>query len=490
MARLVGIDIRATHVRVALLSAQYRGIKLLGCREAPLASQRELEETLRVVALPLVQQGEHIAVSISGDQLFIRDIEIPATAAKQLSDVVPIEIEAQVPIDFDELCFDYRSLGRKSSQDPIRVLAAATRVALVRQQIELVQRSLGAEAERIGAGPLPLGNLAQVVPELRVPGVCAILDVGLGSSDLLVLRDGTPVFARTLSVGAEAGGNAMISALRQSQAAWLQRSGEPFLNLFLAGAGPAIDGAAPVLSEALAVAVAPLPSMRFEGTPPEDAALLVGFEKAVALALSLTSGSRDLNLRRGALAYQHSYEFLKSKLPLLGSIAALIIVSFVFSVWARSKSLSTENLALQQNLAALSEQTIGEKVQSGAELNELLDKSAALRETDPQPEMDAFDVLIELSKAIDADIVHDIDEFDFQNGKVKVQGVVSATDEAEKISAALGKNRCFKDVKISKISQVVNGKRQKYSLAFDVACPGADKKADGKTAANRGARQP
>src|SRR6185369_3066005 len=171
MARLVGIDIRATHVRVALLQTRYRRLELLGCREAPLENPRALEEALQVVALQFVQQGEHVATCVSGDQLFIRDIELPATAAKQLSDVVPFEIEAQVPLDFDELCYDYRSLGRKSSQDGLRVLAVATRVSVVRQQIDLIQQAIGVEPERIGAGPLPLANLAQVVPELHGPGL-------------------------------------------------------------------------------------------------------------------------------------------------------------------------------------------------------------------------------------------------------------------------------------------------------------------------------
>jgi general secretion pathway protein L len=481
MARLVGIDIRATHVRVALLQTQYRTVKLLGCREAPLENPRALEEALQVVALPMVQQGEHVATSISGDQLFIRDIELPATAAKQLSDVVPFEIEAQVPVDIEELCFDYRSLGRSAGQDSLRVLAVAARVSAVKQRIDLVQRAIGTEPERIGAGPLPLANLSQVVPELREHGLVAVLDVGLGSSDFVVLRDGLPVFARTLSVGADAGGHAMVSALRQSQAAWLQRSSEPFVRLFLAGAGPTIDGAAPVLSGALGVAVSPLPEMHFEGLPPGEAAALVGFEKAIGLALSLTGGARDFNLRKGALAYQHSYEFLKTRWPLLAALSGLILVSFIFSVWARSRSLNAENVALQQSLTALSQQSIGQAVSSAAELQELLDRSAAQREKDPQPELDALDILVDVSKAIETDIVHDIDEFDVQNDKVKLQGIVSATDEAEKISAALAKHRCFKDVKITKITQVVNSKRQKYSLAFDVDCA-ADKKAGAKAA--------
>jgi len=487
MARLVGIDIRATHVRVALLQTRYRKLELLGCREAPLDATQGLEEALQVVGLQLVQQGEHVATSVSGDQLFIRDIELPATAAKQLSDVVPFEIEAQVPVDIEELVYDYRLLGRRSGQEPLRVFAVATRVSVVRQRIELLQRALGVEPERVGAGPLPLANLSQVVPELQAPGLVAVLDVGLGNSDFVILRDGFPVFARTLSVGADSGGHAMISALRQSQAAWLQRSSEPFLRLFQAGAGPTIEGAAPVLSDALGVAVSPLPELRFEGMPAGEAAALVGFEKAIGLALSLTGGGRDFNLRKGALAYQHSYEFLKTRWPLMSALAGLILVSFLFSVWAKSRSLGAENRALQQSLANLSQQALGQTVSSGAELTELLDKSAAQREKDPQPELDALDVLNELSKSIDLDIVHDIEEFDMAGDKVKLQGIVSATDEAEKISATLSKHPCFKDVKISKITQVVNSKRQKYAMTFDVDCA-AEKKVAAKTA--RGAKEP
>jgi general secretion pathway protein L len=477
--------VRATHVRVALLQTQYRGVKLVGYRQAPLNSPHELEEALRLVGLPLVQQGEHVATCISGDQLFIRDIELPPAASKQLSDVVPFEIEAQVPLDFDELCYDYRLIGPKAARDGMRVLSVATRISLVRQQIDLVQRALGVEPERVGAGPLPLANLAQMLPELRGPGLVAVLDVGLGSSDLLILADGMPVFARTLSVGAEAGGQAMVAALRQSQAAWLQRGSEPFLRLFLAGAGPTIEGAAPVLSEALGLAVSPLPPLAFEGAPPGS---LIGFEKALGLALSLTGQARDLNLRRGPLAYQHSYEFLKTKAPIAAALFAIILVSFIFSVWAKGKSLDAENESLRQTLASLSEQTLGERVESAEELTAILDRGGASQETDPQPELDAFDIMIEVSQSIPDNIIHDIDEFDVQNDKVKLLGIVSATDEAESIAGELGKHRCFKEVKISKITQVVNSNRQKYTLTFDVNCS-ADKKAAAK-AAPRGARQP
>ena len=276
----------------------------------------------------------------------------------------------------------------------------------------------------------------------------------------------------------------MVAALRQSQAAWLQRGSEPFLRLYLAGAGPTIDGAAPVLSDALGLAVSPLPEITFEAVPP---GALTGFEKAIGLALGLTGAARDLNLRKGPLAYQHSYTFLKTKMPVVAALAAIILMSFIFSVWAKGKSLDAENESLRQTLATMSEQILGERVEGVDELTEILDRAGATQEKDPQPELDGFDVMVEMSKAIPEDIVHDIDEFDVQGNKVKLLGIVSVTDEAERIATELGQHRCFKDVKIAKITQVVNSNRQKYTLTFDVNC-GGEKKAAAK--APQGAREP
>jgi len=40
--------------------------------------------------------------------------------------------------------------------------------------------------------------------------------------------------------------------------------------------------------------------------------------------------------------------------------------------------------------------------------------------------------------------------------------VVGSASEAQLIADALKQNKCFSDVKITKVSQVVNGTRQKY----------------------------
>jgi hypothetical protein len=83
---------------------------------------------------------------------------------------------------------------------------------------------------------------------------------------------------------------------------------------------------------------------------------------------------------------------------------------------------------------------------------------------------------------VDKEIVHDIEELDVQKSKVKLRGIVTTTGEAERIAEALNKTECFKEAKISKITQAVNSERQKYSLEFEVQCEG-DTGAAKKTAA-------
>jgi general secretion pathway protein L len=483
MARLVGIDIQETLVRVAVLSTHYRRIKLLALREAPVVAGQSIEEVIRAAGLPVVQPADHLAVSVTGDRMLNRDIELPLAASKQLQDVIPFEIEAQVPVGFDELCYDYRALPKTPGQKVIKVLAVATRVSVVKDVIDRVERALGAEPERIGAGGLPLSNLTIVIPGLDSPTPVGILDIGPTSSDLVILQGGQPVFTRTLSVGVEQAARAsaaLLSNLRQSQAAWAQRSGQPLSRIYLTGAGVAMQGVLPTLSEALGIEIVPLPALQLEFSALEQQAALPGFEKAVALALGLTKGARDMNLRRGGLAFHHGYEFLKEKFAVVAGLAALIAVSFGFSVWAESRSLSAEGEALSAALAKLSQRHLGESEGDPERVTELLNQNENLSETDPEPKMDAFDIMLGVSNAIDKEIVHDIDELDVQKSKVKLRGVVTTTGEAEHITETLNKTECFKDAKISKITQAVNSERQKYSLEFEVQCEpeAAAKKAD------------
>jgi general secretion pathway protein L len=283
---------------------------------------------------------------------------------------------------------------------------------------------------------------------------------------------------------------ALAAELRQTFASWLAQDGEPVRTAYLVGGGAAAQGAEGYLTHELGISIQRLPQLSvLQGLTLEQAELVPRFAKAIALATGLATRPHDPDLRKGELAYQRGFGFLKDKAPLLSGLAAAIVISFVFSTWAQLRSISREQEVLQNALASLSHDVLGEEAADAEHAHELLERARSMEESDPMPQMDAFDVIVEISKAIPMSITHDIEEFDESRGHVKVNGVVGTTADAQVISGTLGQHRCFKDVKISKITQMVNSDRQKYILEFDVVCPedeAAKKKPKKKTGGAQG----
>ena len=474
MARVVGIDIRADRIRAALLRTSYKRVTVDNLVEVELAHFATQAEALQACAAPLLQHGESLAVSIDGDQAFVHNLTLPLTARKQLAEVLPFEIEAQIPVDIDELVYDWREQKHPSGSPNLRVLTAAARIETVRSLIDKVAEVLGREPERVGVGPMPLANLTAVLPNLAEHGAIALVDLGAERSEVLIAVGGEPAFARTVSRGVRglpATASALARELRQTLVAWLANGGADVSVIYLLGGGAEAPGAANYLASELRMRVAALPPLALDELPEEHRTRIPRFAKAIALSLGLAGRSRDLDLRRAGLAYQRGYGFLKEKIPLLVGLIAAIVVSFAFATWAEMKALTRDQEVLEKSLAGLTKDVLGEEVTDPEEAISLLERAQSKREENPMPHMDAFGVMVEISNAIPISMTHDIEEFDMARGHVKINGVVGSTQDAQKIQKALKEARCLKKVRTSKFTQVINSDRQKYVLEFDVRCP-------------------
>ena len=159
MARAVGIEISATHVRAVWVVSSYRHNGIEKTVEVELNQAVDVREALASVIRPMLSHGESVALGISGLGAYLLRVELPATALRQIEQVVPFELEARVPVDIDELVHDFVLNRDKGTIDTISVLIAAAPLRIVRKAIEDCREVLGKEAERVGCGPLPLVNL-------------------------------------------------------------------------------------------------------------------------------------------------------------------------------------------------------------------------------------------------------------------------------------------------------------------------------------------
>jgi general secretion pathway protein L len=473
MAKLIGIDIRGRFVRAVLIGTSYRRIALESLAEIDRAQFPALEQAVQACLLPLVQHADAIAVAIDGDLSFVHRFSLPITAQKQLADVIPFELEAQVPVDIDSLIFDYMVLPRRD-EGSFDVLAAAARTEHVKERLGLISRAVSREAERVGVGALPLANLGSVIAELGAEGAVAVVELADDRSEVVVLERGHPIFARTLSIGVSGlpqSAPALAAQLRQTVTAVSVSAGASISAVYLTGGGSAAAGAESYLAAELGVTVVGLPRPDMDGLTPEQTDVLPRFARALGLALGLRGRARDLDLRRGELSYQRSYTFLKEKAPLLGALGATILVSFFFATWAELRSLGREHDALAQELAAASKDALGEEADDAERVKELLENAASRAEVDPMPHFDGFDLMVELSKAVPTSITHDIEELELSREHARIRGIVGSAAEAQQIGDGMKQNKCMSDVKITKVSQVVNSTRQKYQLEADIKCP-------------------
>jgi Type IV pilus assembly protein PilM len=484
MPTWLGIDIRRKTVKVAVVRSTYGKVALarLASVEIAPAARGTIALAIRgaaAAALQLQEQAQGldaIAVAVDGSRAAIHRLLVPATAEKQLVDVLAYELEAQVPFDLAGAVFDWKLLENRPSEGQLAIVAAVVRIEEVRERIDLVREALSQEPERVGVGAFVLGALVPYVAALAERESVAVVDLGEESSEVLVLEQGEPVFARTTSTGTSGlpdTAERLARDLRVSFAAHQANGGKAPSGVYLCGDGAFVSGAEGFLSGSLGVPVQLLPEPTLDLTTlaPEALLDLPRYGKAVALALSLAGRGAGMNLRRGSLAFERGFAWVRDRIPVLAGLAAVILVSFVFSTWARLHAVAKEHAVLESALGLVTKDVLGTETTHAQEAQDLLAKEAALTDEDPMPHVDAFDVMVRLSEAIPLSMKHDIEELDVQKGHVTVRGIVDSVQDAQSIASTLSDDKCLSEVKVKSTTQAIGSDRQKYVVEFDLRCP-------------------
>ena len=493
MSTYLGIDIGTTAVKVAVVHTAYRKVTLEGLSSVEIAQAGGVNEAIIMATRALIPEGhglgDAVAIALPGSRATMKLVGLPASALKQIGEVLPFELEASLPFDLAEAVFDYRLMPgmREKKGEELALMVGVAKTAEVQARIDLLKTALNHEPERVGVGAFPISNLLPYISVLG-EGVCAIVDLGTLTSDLVILAKGEPVFARTIGMGTKGlpGTAAKLAReLRTTIAAHRAQGGEAPSRLYLCGGGAYVSGAEAFLASSLELPVERLgmPMIEAPQMRPDHAAIIARFAMAMGLALGLTGKGADLNLRKGPLAFERGMAWIRERIPLLAGLAAVILVSFLFSAWAQLYAKGKEKATLEAALATVSKDVLGEETTDAARAKELLAAQTAINDDDPLPHADAFDVMVKLSEQIPKEITSDIEELDFQKNHVVVHGIVGSVTDAETIRTNLKNERCFTEPKITRTDQMVGSdNRKKYVIEFDLKCPEDQKASDKKPA--------
>jgi general secretion pathway protein L len=478
--RILGIDITENAVRGTWISTSMRKVQVERYVELPYANpQTQSAEATSTAPLALVLQElittetrspDVIVTALEGTEVSIREVSIPKGAMKRIHEVLPFELESQIPFDIDEAIIDHQIIEESSTE--VRLLAVAAQHETIAKHLEALQR-FNVQPRELTAGPVSLSSLTWLNPALETPGPNWILDIRDRSTDICVLSEGRCQLARTLSLGMDAVVSGRLPQLeaeiRRTMTGYRLKGGHAPAACYLAGASANDAQARSWLGSLFEAPCHEIPLPETDGSEPS----LAKFARATALASSFASREKSINLRKGAFASAHNKSGLRPYIKAISIAAACIFATFSFSSLTQYFLLSSEQEHLQERLKSVTSQLFGKATDDPTRARLFAENGPG--SDDPLPKFDAFAVLTMISDEIPANAEHDIRRLDIEiglgdaPGKLKLDGEVVGSEEAEVISEILAKHPCLKEVKQGSISRAREGRMQ-YELTAKIEC--------------------
>lgn len=436
-------------------------------------------------------------------------LELPFSQPKKIEQALPFQLEELLPVDLDTLVYDYQ-IVKQRPDGSVTLVVAYVRRTVFEELLDALQ-AVGVDPKIVGFGALGLDPLIDSTVGAESQGPVAVLDIGHVHTELAILENGATTTVRAIRGGglditkwlanafqvtaeqAERGKHAegfvalpppdrtrpdfaadsgqttrrdlivqachaalqpIVREVKRTLVAQSDASGAAVERLFLTGGTSLLRGLPEYLSALLGVEVVALDPLNVPFNRLTESGDRLKPYAAKALGMALRGFDRvrrtQINFRKGDYAYTGDFSYLRGRLITLSAAAVLIILLAGIVALTKKRVLEAEHAALAAQVKAMSVAIIGEETDDVDRVwNVMLaagDNPAKL-----VPQVSAFQVLAEVSDRVKPDLVVDLDQFemDLERKKLELKGRTSSGGEVERLVDVLEGHRCFKD-KVSK----------------------------------------
>ncbi len=511
MPRILGLDLGSYAVKAVLLDVG-RSTSLAGWAEIR-RGEGTLSESLRAALATLRAehpwQTDQVVVAMPGTSLATHALVLPFKDAKRLEAALPFEVESQLPVELEDVVFDYQP-GQRTEQGT-ELLVGVVQKSEVRSLLELLSQA-GFEPRVVTHPALVYRSLFVGRPELlgvKAGSLAALVDIGHERTCVAIGHPGQGLtYARVLSGGgrditlglerefgvssadaerwkeqdsslASVGGpehararEAIRAALqpltrevRSTLKAAAGRDRRPVDQLLLCGGTSQLPGLPEAWAAELGLPTKLLPTAEQADLGPE---LRSKAAQAWALALRGSSRTDRFNFRRGDQAFSGQLDVLRGRIPQLAVFAGVLVALLVTFGVVRSALLGRREATVDAQLCELTRRVLGtcERNYDRA-LNLLRGKespAAAL------PKVSAAGLLAEVAARVPADMTLKLDQLVVDLDRVQMRGETDSSKSIDRLATALKTFRCFRDVKEGKVERTKDGAGVTFQLDVLVDC--------------------
>lgn len=204
----IGLDIGSHSVKVIALGARkgLMGRPIVGQNLVPLpagqggdAVSAAIRSAVGTLKLPI----KSVNLSVSGQSVIMRVVEMPAMKPDELKQALPFEAQRYLPFGMDEVVIDGITLG-PGEGNKASVLIVACKKDLIAERVSVVQKA-GLEPALIDVDALALANayMQDRSGEAEDQDRTAIINVGSQRTNLVIFKGALPFLVRDIPWGNE-----------------------------------------------------------------------------------------------------------------------------------------------------------------------------------------------------------------------------------------------------------------------------------------------
>jgi len=207
---LVGLDIGSASVKAVELRKKGADYELVNIGMAQLGQDTVVDGAI-MDALSVSSAIERIfsenkiktknvATSVSGPSVSAKRITVAAATEDELQNAIAYEAQQQIPFDMAEVNLSYVPLGSAATGSGMDVMVVAVKREKIRNQTDVLSQA-GKTPLVVDIDAFALQNAFEVNYDAAPDQTIALLNIGASIMTINIVRGGTPLFPRDVTMG-------------------------------------------------------------------------------------------------------------------------------------------------------------------------------------------------------------------------------------------------------------------------------------------------
>lgn len=204
----VGLDIGSSSIKVVRLQRTNNRIQLThhGMAPIPLGSLEGgaiqnpdiVAEHIKRLLSELRINAKEASIAVAGQTVIVRHVKFPLMDKNELAEGFQWEAERYIPYPLEDAALDFEIVSRDEANNEMEVMLVAAQKQLIESHVKCV-KSAGIQPIAIDVQPFALIRALGLL-SAQTQKTVVILDIGAGTTDLIIFKTSTPRFTRIIPI--------------------------------------------------------------------------------------------------------------------------------------------------------------------------------------------------------------------------------------------------------------------------------------------------